>query len=390
MICLKKTLSLLSLITISIINVKGQHTNAKQDSSVNQKIYEYLLSVDNTNTLDFNFIKKQNPNFRFSEKVLYWGDLKNNLPDGYGIKYSPDSLFYAGEFKGGMYNGNGIKLGIVTLFIGQFRDDFINGYGYLYGLSDSSFFEKNLDYLCKNELNKITRIQNIVKEYSGLFSDMDKEKRLRIINGSISNYAIDSSTNELKYKIKRSGKFKNESLVEKGVLEIDFINFGTIKSGKFIYYGNVEGMPKGSAVCLAFDEKNQMVTKYDGSFTDIFDFKGKRTAFDGTTSEGQFTNFKLSGLGRQSNEEYDYNGEFVNDVIEGKGKMSYKDPTKHYPGSYFEGNFRQNIPISGTYYNAQTREYIKGDLIDGKFEGKVTVTLDGKVKSAIYRNGVKE
>ncbi len=385
----KRILFLIYFFAFSAFTVYGQQ-NTNQYSLVNQKIYDYLLSEKNEIILDFDYIKNQKPDYKFSSSVLYWGDLKNNLPEGFGIKYSKDSLFYIGEFRSGKFFGNGIKLGIVTIYVGQFKDDYINGYGYLYGLSDSSLFEKNLEYLIRNKLDLIKPTKNIVKEYSGFFSDIDKPKELRLINGSITNYIVDTATNNLRYTIKRSGKFKGESLVEKGTLEIDFVNFGEIKSGKFIYYGNVEGMPKGPAVCLAFDEKNQMVTKYDGIFTDIFDFKGKKTAFDGTISEGQFTDFKLNGIGRQFTEEYDYSGEFINNAIEGKGKMNYKDPTKHYPGSYFEGNFRQNIPISGTYYNAQTREYIKGDLIDGKFEGKVTVTLDGKVKSAIYRNGLKE
>jgi hypothetical protein len=46
--------------------------------------------------------------------------------------------------------------------------------------------------------------------------------------------------------------------------------------------------------------------------------------------------------------------------------------------------------VEGTFFNAQTQEYMKGSYFNGQLNGKVTITLNGKISTVIYRNGDKE
>jgi hypothetical protein len=51
------------------------------------------------------------------QKFLYEGDLKNELPEGYGVLKNTKGILYEGNFKDGKFNGDGIYSGPQTLKI---------------------------------------------------------------------------------------------------------------------------------------------------------------------------------------------------------------------------------------------------------------------------------
>lgn len=43
---------------------------------------------------------------------LYDGNMKDNLPDGIGMGYFQDDIYYYGKWKGGKFNGKGVLMSL--------------------------------------------------------------------------------------------------------------------------------------------------------------------------------------------------------------------------------------------------------------------------------------
>ncbi|XP_008485287.2 MORN repeat-containing protein 3-like [Diaphorina citri] len=55
---------------------------------------------------------------------LYDGNMKDNLPDGIGMGYFQDDIYYYGKWKGGKFNGKGV---LMSLNEYSYEGDFENG-----------------------------------------------------------------------------------------------------------------------------------------------------------------------------------------------------------------------------------------------------------------------
>ena len=66
--------------------------------------------------------------------VYYFGEFKNNLPNGKGIKYySNGNILYDGNLINGKFDGNGKYIDEDGFcYIGQFKNGLRNGKGTLY------------------------------------------------------------------------------------------------------------------------------------------------------------------------------------------------------------------------------------------------------------------
>jgi hypothetical protein len=385
-----KKITLFLMLLHLVLFSKSQTNIVENSGNINQQINEFLSVSINNKSLDFKTIKNQSPDYEFENNSYYWGDIKNKMPDGFGIRYLKDSTFFIGAFENGKKNGYGISLTNNQLYIGEFINDNYDGFGSLYLLNDTVNFNNNLNYLLENKFTKITNPLNIFKNFIGVFSNMEKEKKLRQFDGRSIKYLIDSNNYSIKQKITRIGKFIGGPMSGEGILEIEYPNPSSVINGKLTYIGNVDNGPIGNLVVYSVDEKLKRYTKYEGNFTNYADFKGKMTTSDGTITEGQFVGFVIQGIGKRVNGEYEYVGNFENDKFNGKGIIKYKEESKFLVGSYFDGTWLNGQAVEGTFFNAQTQEYMKGSYFNGQLNGKVTITLNGKTSTVIYRNGDKE
>lgn len=387
---MKKNFLLLFVLHFAFIS-NGQQINTIENAkSINEQINQFLSSTSKNNRLDFYKIKTQKPDYKFKDDIIYWGDIKNDMPNGFGIRFLEDTLFFIGEYVNGKRNGYGIRLGNNELYIGQYIDDNYSGFGSLYLLNDSIYFERNLSLLLDNKISKIIEPANIYKVFTGIFSNMDKEQKLQEFEGKAIMYNLDSGSTTVHQIAKKTGKYIGGTMVGDGILEIEYPNPNSTVYGKIIYIGDIKEGPKGNLVAYSVDRKSNQSTKYEGVFTSRTDFKGKMISPDGMVSEGQFNNFILEGQGKRVCNEYDYIGSFNNNNFSGKGIVKYKDESKYSPGSYFDGIWNNGQAVEGMFYNAETQEYMKGAYINGQLNGKVTITLNGKTSIVIYKNGEKQ
>lgn len=110
---MRKLYSILTLFILLLVN----GCSNKNESYLNNE----------TITISFNYGEREG---------VYSGNVKGNIPDGYGIFKSktPDGTdwIYYGEWKDGHFNGNGITEWVDgQKYIGDYKDDYMNGLGVL-------------------------------------------------------------------------------------------------------------------------------------------------------------------------------------------------------------------------------------------------------------------
>jgi len=117
--------------------------------------------------------------------------------------------------------------------------------------------------------------------------------------------------------------------------------------------------------------------------------KGKMTysddafLFKGSVYEGDWVDGIWHGKGKIIWADGDvYEGDFIDSLSHGKGKMTYTD------GSVYEGDWIDDQPHGkGKYTFADGRVYV-GDFVEGELTGKGKMTyLDGKVQEGNWKDG---
>ena len=179
---------------------------------------------------------------------------------------------------------------------------------------------------------------------------------------------------------------KTNPLNGKGVLQL---NNGKIYEGEF-----VDGMLNNYGKYT--DEEG---TIYEGVFKNgILNGKAKiitlklnknssksKDILDTVTYNGDVKDLKKEGLGKEVCNDYIYEGEFHNNMKNGKGKIKYIQT-----GDTYEGEFKNDeINGNGTYKWINNSQYT-GNFKNGKMNGEGTFKWpDGSEYSGEYVNGIK-
>ncbi len=365
----KKTLPTASLrkITYADLNANGKATQKavkkqpliKMDASINAsassiEAIKKCSGISASSNVNTSSVKASTPPPPKTSKLRlkdgnYEGEVKNGVPHGKGKITYFDGHRYEGDFV------NGKRIGFGTLYFVDgdrlecvFKDDYPNGNGVLY-LND-----------CPNEgefIGDITDFYNCYHRdfrtgasYSGAFK-----------NGKYNGRGIWDSKNGTHYQ----GEFKDNKY--HGYGEILFANgakyMGDFKDGEYHgkgYYrfpdfssikGNFKnGKPDGYCEYYSDD------TIYKGEYKNgKWHGEGKLAKSNGYIFEGTFvdgktdkakpkeqpkrlTNVPWTVEGTLTNKSgTKYEGEHLNGVPHGKGKMTFAD------GSYYEGEFRDGL-----------------------------------------------
>ena len=198
-------------------------------------------------------------------------------------------------------------------------------------------------------------------------------------------------------------KFQNTDCLYKGALNINSITKNKINKtyninnlyGKGVLYlkngkkfeGNfINGKLNGWCRFI-----NSSGICYEGLFIDgILNGKGEIIKIDERRRKnifrGEIKNFKREGKGEEKTSDYTYEGEFLNDLKHGKGKIKYKNT-----GDYYEGEFTKG-EITGTgKYLWKNKHMYNGDFVGGKMHGKgIYKWPDGNEYEGEYINNIKE
>lgn len=362
----------------------GQINQIDNNRPSNQIIYSFLTN-DLNRKISLSEIFTEQPVYLFSDSSKFWGDTTKNSPNGYGLKSKLQKSIYIGKFKDGKRDGFGIQLTEDKFYIGSFQDDEISGKGDLYIFKDSTQFLANEKLLINSRLNELVDTAKLLKQFVGVFSEMGKGKENILVGKEIRFGRVVNSTITIKMSV-FSGKFIGGKLTEPGTLEL----VTTVPNGSLLFLGSIAAGKNGNSQLYSINRSSNQSTLYEGDFTSLFNFTGKMTSYDGTTTEGVFTDLEVNGVGKRYNENYYYEGNFIKNQINGRGKVTYKATSNFAEGSYFDGNWVDGKADYGETYLAATDEYIKGKYVNGSLDGKVTITKNGKTTTGTYSSGTRQ
>ena len=125
----------------------------------------------------------------------------------------------------------------------------------------------------------------------------------------------------------------------------------------------------------------------EGKYIDgVVEGKGILRNSKGNTYIGDFSNSKRHGKGTLDTHKVHYEGEFKNDSLSGKGRITFKNE-----GHVYEGQFDNNeINGFGTFKWKNGDSYT-GQMMNGKMHGKGTYRYkNGQVFEGTYANGIKQ
>lgn len=379
------------------------------------------------------------------KEYVYDGEIKNNVPHGYGqIKYLDDNEYFLGYFKDGQKHGTGIFTDKNNKRIfgkwneGEYQDpskfivnekDFCDELISLAKLSKKeregqkiikenyvvTTLEKQflktfkIDY--ENNLNSSDKIfirfpsstENKPtlnsKEIVGFFGKCKKFTSTResyFMYKDVEFYTSKYSTSiSIKYPKPDpciSGNCKNgkgKKQFDKGVYEGEFVNGERSGQGKYTWdNGNIfEGEYKN-------DKRNgkgviiwKVGDKYEGDFVDSFRTgKGKYTWASGNYYEGGFVKNKNEGFGTYIWKNGDtYTGTYKNNKRTGQGTFTTTD------GSKYIGVFKDNKYHGfGKSYDKEGKNIYEGDFKNNLFEGQGTLYYTNGKHIGEFKNGKRE
>ena len=102
--------------------------------------------------------------------------------------------------------------------------------------------------------------------------------------------------------------------------------------------------------------------------------------------EGEIKDFKREGYGVEKCPEYEYEGNFHDDMKNGQGSIKYLKLRRKY-----EGDFKNNEITGCGYLIYENKQTYNGNLVDGKKEGKGKyIWPDGSEYEGEYKNDIRE
>jgi hypothetical protein len=116
-----------------------------------------------------------------------------------------------------------------------------------------------------------------------------------------------------------------------------------------------------------------------------FNSSGIKRSLNSLYYKGSFVNFKKEGKGVEITKEYEYEGEFKNDIKHGNGLIKFNN------GEIYEGQFTEDKITGVGKYTWKNKHTYEGDFIDAKMHGKGTYKWpDGSEYFGDYVNNIKE
>lgn len=176
-----------------------------------KKLAGFLEKASLTDESDLIFLKIDKDIFKRTEnpdEYIYYGELEDNKPNGYGILYKESAISYGAiSFDDRYYN---------RYYFGEFKDGKFDGFGLQFRQEEFSIYD--LESVCPYTENDsmfsyyYLLWKNPV-EYFGMFSDGERNGKGNYISTyNIENLNPGHNLDELSYSIVEIGEFKGENL----------------------------------------------------------------------------------------------------------------------------------------------------------------------------------
>jgi len=356
---------------ISNLKSSTQITNSDKEIIDNAPSENDLTVEKSSSKIDFS----EQDNFVIcNDNLRYFGELKNNQRDGFGVYFaynSGDNFLkeYEGEWERNFFKGKGIQYHYPGYVL---REGYFNQReNYFKGKYNSPLLTKEAEVI------------GVILNYEGEMS----------VNSDIRNSIVTKPYNEYVNKEDFKGAYNcfSSSLVQHGY-GISYYNDGTIEYEGYWKYGK----PNGQGLYHYFDEKKGgSITSFDwldsslieGEFEEgILIGAGKVTTDDGTVYEGEFEYGILIGRGKITTSDGTvYEGEFEEGVLIVRGKITTSD------GTVYEGEFDEELKLNGSgKINFISGVLHEGDFLEGELEGQGKITfLKGEIYEGSFTRGKK-
>ena len=361
---------------------------------------EPITVFKNINTLESNSKNLKFKQSSNSDEEYYSGqyDITTCLYAGFGILVEPDkNMCYTGTFRYGAKDGIGILYeepsnNMLIFFIGEFRNNKIEGYGEKINLKSNIFFYREGLFNDQSFLQgkvKIIRENLLKKEIDVINYDGDMSKDLFHGYGHLiqKTYTINESKKyDFLYEKEYKGHYKNGKENGKGILRYDNgINESYQYSGNF-----VDGLKDGFGV-INFSE-NFFIQKYEGFFKKDKPFCTYGIAYfkSGDKYEGFFNkSYQKDYVGQYLFYEpvskifnECYFGGFLNDAKQGLGKIYSKnnDGAKMLVGNFYMGDKQGDFEMN---------EY-KNELVKLKLNNQKRKRLSSWNLGELYENKLQK
>ena len=243
---------------------------------------------------------------------------------------------------------------------------------------DANFEENWKKYYDIKEINKLIPKKNKLYNNIGKNNLVNTKCLLSKYNNEDSLYKGSLTINSIQKNKKNKIIIYNiDTLTGKGVLNL---KNGKKYEGKFLK-GELFGW------CRYINNKGIC---YEGIFINgILDGKGEIIKIDENRRKniykGDIKNFKKEGKGEERTSDYFYEGDFVNDLKHGNGKIIYNK------GDTYEGQFTKGEITGKGFYTWKNQHTYFGDFVGGKMHGKgLYKWTDGNQYEGEYINNIKE
>ena len=397
--------------TYTYMDIDATVVEIKPSDNVKEK---YFLSFNPDYVKAENFNSLRNKNIFIIQYPL-GGPLKKSEGKILSIDHYQKNLSYNASTDKGS-SGSPIFLENTSLVIGLHRRGFLNkeGLGENYGnfigpiicsLMDDALF---INFGSKNDLIFQGELQ-VKDDFIEFFGKHFLKKGVYFFGKKIGQMEIKGEEEEEEEK-----KIHHKIICYNNDLRYvgDYDNFksfgdGVIYKNKKVFYkgGFAFGKKEGTGT-IYFDNGNY----YIGTFSND-EIEGKGIIYNKDKQliyEGEFVKGKKCGYGNLIRSDFNYSGQFKEDLFHGKGKLQIKS------GLTYEGDFVDNLPEGegtctyengnfyigkflngrrhgdGIYFSSDGSVIYKGTFVEDKYDGKGILYLkNGNYYDGDFKNGEK-
>ena len=260
------------------------------------------------------------------------------------------------------------------------------------------------------KLEKLYSNQNFENNWKKYYPEKEINNLIQKNNNS-TTYNTNNNTIIIQLQVNTEcllSKYKNENCLYKGILTINSVkknknrinniktfNINSLTGKGSLYLQNGKKL-EGNFINGELNGWCRYISDnaicYEGLFIDgVLNGKGEIITINENRKKyiykGDIINFKKEGIGIEKTNDYNYEGEFHNDIKHGKGKIIfYNNDSESYEGDFNNGE----ITGKGFYIWKNKHNYL-GDFLRGKMHGKgIYKWPDGNVYEGEYIYGIKE
>ena len=351
---------------VSTKEIEAYYGGTRQEDIISSGKDKYIGSIKENKYSGFGVLVKPNE--------LYIGEFVENYPNGYLIYYKNGKRSYIGMWKHGKRTGRG----------SNYREDgkIVSGIW-----KDDAIFELDTTLTTEKGIFKGLLRNSSPQGYGEMNYFSGSQYKGDWNNGKMDGEGTFTTTTDTLIGEWKDGKLNG---------------YGLCKTPSFLFEGDLkDNKPEGMGYIFFTDSTfysggwaNGKMNGY-GDITlsngdtymgnwkdDQYHGGGRYTYHTGETYDGYWKEGLQDSLGTYTCKDYTYKGQWEEGWINGQGKITYSN------GDYYEGDFVENQKYGVGYYHFSNGNAYDGEFVDNKFNGLGIFTFkNGSRYQGEFRDG---